>query len=95
MMAVEFTHGEIWIPDPADWLPFNASYVDPFLLTRATIRQNECLDRLANALIAFARHGEGMHINRMTGESRIDEREDLERRKRHEARMRAATAQNA
>jgi hypothetical protein len=95
IMAAEFTHAEIWIPDPCDWLPFNASYVDPFLLARATIRQNECLDRLTNALIAFARHGEGMHINRMTGESRIDEREDLERRKRHEARMRATTAQNA
>lgn len=85
MMAEEYSHAEVWIPDPADWLPFHVGYVEPFLMTRATIRRNDCLDRLTNALIAFARHGEGKHIDRLTGESRIDQREDEERRKRNAA----------
>jgi hypothetical protein len=83
MMAGEYSHAEVWIPDPADWLPFHVGYVGPFLMMHATIRRNDCLDRLTNALIAFARHGEGRHINRLTGESQIDQRDDEERRKRH------------
>lgn len=93
MMAAEYSHAEVWIPDPADWLPFHASYVEPFLMTHATIRRNECLDRLTNAVIAFARHGEGRHIDRLTGESRIDEREDEQRRKRSVA-ARSSTITN-
>ena len=85
MMAGDSLHAEVWLPDPADWLPFNAVYVEPFLLARATIRQNDRIDRLANAVIAFARHGDGRHIDRLTGESRIDQREDWERRKRERA----------
>ncbi|PWS34380.1 hypothetical protein DFH01_25525 [Falsiroseomonas bella] len=93
MMAEEYSHAEVWIPDPADWLPFHVGYVEPFLMTHATIRRNDCLDRLTNALIAFARHGEGRHIDRLTGESRIDEREDEERRKRSAA-ARSRTTSN-
>ncbi len=91
MMAEEFSHAEVWIPDLADWLPFQVSYVEPFLLARATIQRNQVLDRLTNALIAFARHGEGRHIDRLTGESRIDEREDAERRQRTAAAIRSRT----
>jgi hypothetical protein len=75
MIAEEFSHAQVWIPDPADWLPFQVG----------------SLDRLTNALIAFARHGEGRHIDRLTGESRIDEREDAERRQRTVAAIRAGT----
>jgi hypothetical protein len=88
----EDTFAEVWVPDPADWLVFNARYVEPFLLTRATLYQADRINRLGNALIAFARHGEGKHIERETGESRIDQREDWERRKRKQATFRAATA---
>ena len=91
MMAEEYSHAEVWIPDPADWLPFHVGYVEPFSMTRATIRRNDCLDRLTNALIAFARHGEGKHIDRLTGESRIDQREDEERRKRNAAALTRTT----
>lgn len=76
---------EIWVAEPTDWLPFNSAYIEPFLLTRATLYQADRTERLGNALIAFARHGEGRHIDRLTGESRIDEREDEERRKRSAA----------
>jgi len=89
MMAGDSCHAEVWIPDPVDWLPFHAAYVEPFLTARAAIRPNECIDRLANALIAWARHGEGRHIDRLTGESRIDQREDTERRQRDRDAMRS------
>jgi hypothetical protein len=82
MIAEEYSHAQVWIPDPADWLPFHVGYVEPFLMTHATICRNESLDRLTTALIAFARHGEGRHIDRLTGESRIDQREDEDRSKR-------------
>jgi hypothetical protein len=87
----EDTVAEVWVPDPADWLVFNARYVEPFLLTRATLYQADRINRLGNALIAFARHGEGKHIDRDSGESRIDHREDWERRKREQAAFRAVT----
>jgi hypothetical protein len=83
MMAGECCHAEVWIPDPADWLPFHSAHVEPFLRTRVAMRQNDRIDRLANALIAWARHGDGKHIDCLTGESRIDQREDWERRKRN------------
>jgi hypothetical protein len=89
MMAEEFSHAEVWIPDTADWLPFQAGYVEPFLMARATIQHNHVLDRLANAVIAFARHGEGRHIDRLTGLSGIDEREDAERHQYTVAAIRA------
>ncbi len=64
------------------------------MLTRATLHQADKIDRLGNALIAFARHGDGKHIDRDTGESRIDQREDWERRKREQAAERASVASN-
>jgi hypothetical protein len=91
----ESTFAEVWVPDPADWLVFNACYVEPFLLTRATLYQADRLDRLGNALIAFARHGEGKHIERETGESRIDQREDWEHRKRERREQRVVAAPHA
>jgi hypothetical protein len=74
----EESHAEVWLPDAADWLPFTTGFVEPFLQTRAAIRQIEAIDRLANAVIAYARHGDGRHIERDTGKSRIDE--DADRR---------------
>jgi hypothetical protein len=77
----EAMFAEVWVPDPADWLPFSTTYIEPFMLTRATLHQSDKIDRLTTALIAFARHGEGRHIDRLTGESRIDQREDEDRSK--------------
>jgi hypothetical protein len=86
----EYTFAEVWVPDPADWLPFNAAYIEPYLLTRATLHNAERVERLANAIIAFARHGEGRHVERETGESLIDRREDAERYRRETTARRAA-----
>ena len=92
LLEGEHTFAEVWIPDAADWLPFNAAYVEPYLLTRATLHDAERVDRLANAIIAFVRHGEGRHVERETGESIIDQREDEERYRRERAARRAASA---
>lgn len=91
LMEGEYTFAEVWVPDLADWLPFNAAYIEPYLLTRATLHTAERIDRLANAIIAFVRHGEGRHIERETGESRIDHREDAERYRRERAAQYAAS----
>ena len=88
----EGTFAEIWVAEATDWLPFNSAYIEPFLLTRATIHQADRTERLGNALIAFGRHGEGQHIDRDNGESRIDHREDWERQKREQAEQRALMA---
>ena len=88
----EIIFAEIWVPDATDWLPFNSAYIEPFLLTRATLYQADRTERLGNALIAFARHGEGKHMDRETGESHIDYREDREREKRDRAQQRALLA---
>lgn len=53
----EAMFAEVWVPDPADWLRFSTTYIEPFMLTRATLHQADKIDRLGNALIAFARHG--------------------------------------
>ena len=91
-------HAEVWIPDAADWLPFVSAHVEPFLQTRAAIRQIAALDRLANAFIAYARHGDGRHIERDTGLSRIDQETDRQvaqkrQRRVHEAMAASGTVQ--
>ncbi len=90
MIGGEQLHADVWLPDPVDWLPFNAAYGEPFLQTRAAIRQISALDRLTNALVSYMRHGQGRHIDRGTGESRIDQQEDRERHGRDRAALRAS-----
>jgi hypothetical protein len=91
----ETSFAEIWVAEAADWLPFNSAYIEPFLLTRATLHQADRTERLGNALIAYARHGDGRHVDRDTGESRIDHREDWERQKRERAEQHALIAAHA
>jgi hypothetical protein len=63
---------EVWIPDPADWIPFHIGHIAPFLRAYAEMAIAGQLDRIGNCLIAFARHGEGQHVNRACGRSQID-----------------------
>jgi hypothetical protein len=69
---------EVWIPDPADWIPFYHGYILPFLRTYAEMATADHLDRIGNCLIAVARHGEGPDVNRHCGRSRIDINHDRE-----------------
>jgi hypothetical protein len=84
---------QVWIPDPADWIPFYTGHVVPFLRAHAEMAIAGQLDRIGNCLIAFARHGEGQHVNRDCGRSQIDlnyDRDLIRRANRASARSCAA-----
>jgi hypothetical protein len=68
----------VWIPGPADWIPFYTRHIVPFLSAHAEMATAGQLDRIGNCLIAFARHGEGQHVNRDCGRSQHDVNHDRE-----------------
>lgn len=72
---------EAWIPDPADWIPFYTGHIAPFLRAHAEMATAGQLDRIGNCLIAFARYGEGPHVNRECGRSQRDLDRDREMRR--------------
>lgn len=72
---------QIVVIHPKDWLPFLSTYLAPLMGASAQYAMLEVQGKIANALIAKARHGEGSHINRETGQSQIDIKRDLERRR--------------
>ncbi|WP_375572665.1 hypothetical protein ABWH93_06395 [Seohaeicola saemankumensis] len=72
---------QIVVIQPKDWLPFLSTYLAPLMGASAQYAMLEVQGKIANALIAKARHGEGSHINRETGQSQIDLKRDLERRR--------------
>ncbi|MGI3212599.1 hypothetical protein ACROSR_15980 [Roseovarius tibetensis] len=72
---------QIVVVDPKDWLPFLATYLSPLMGASAQYAMLEMQGKIANAFIARARHGDGSHISRETGQSQIDLKRDLERRR--------------
>ena len=84
---------QVVIPNPADWLPFLSTYLAPLMASSAQFANAMMLARIGNALIARARHGDGPHMDRETGESRIDGENDWKRRRAE--RLRAAAAQHS
>lgn len=72
---------QILVIQPKDWLPFLSTYLAPLMGASAQYAMLEVQGKIANALIAKARHGEGSHINRETGQSQIDIKRDLELRR--------------
>ena len=78
---------QIVILNPADWLPFLSRYIAPLMAASNQSAMIALHGKIANAFIAWARHGESDHIDRETGQSRIDLKRDQERRRL--ARMRA------
>jgi len=72
----------VLIPDMPDWLPFLTRYLSPLLGIAAQSAQAEMQRRLANAVIAHARHGSGEHVDRWSGASSIDIRRDAELQRR-------------
>lgn len=71
----------VWIPEPTDWLPFYSAHVTPFWQAQANIEIAEQLIRVGNCLIAYARYGEGLHVNRTCGQSQRDLDRDRELRR--------------
>ena len=72
---------QVLIPNATDWLPFMTQHITPLIAAAAQGAAAEGQDRLANAFIAWARHGEGCHVGRETGHSRIDLAEEARRRR--------------
>ena len=70
----------ILVPEDAGWLPFMQMYLIPLLGAVSQMETASQLQRLTNAAISFMRHGEGNHVNRVTGLSRIDLDNDETRR---------------
>ena len=81
----------ILILDDADWLPFMQAYLVPSLAAVSQMEMASQLERLTNAAIAFMRHGEGSHVNRVTGLSGVDL--DNDKMRRQSAAFRAEMAQ--
>jgi len=78
---------QVVVANPADWLAFLATYLAPLMATSAQSSILHMQDRIANALIAWARHGKGTHVDRETGLSRIDLDNDRNRRRAEQTRL--------
>ena len=74
------------VPNPADWLPFLSRYLAPLIAVSNQSSLIALHGKIANAFIAWARHGEGSHVDRETGQSRIDLDNDRDRRRAQQAR---------
>ena len=83
---------QVFIPNPADWLPFLSHYLAPIMAVSSQSAMAATQGRIANAFISWARHGEGSHVDRETGLSRIDR--DSDRDRRIAERARAAIARD-
>ncbi len=77
---------QIVILNPVDWLPFLSRYLAPLIAVANQSSTIAVHARIANAFIAWARHGEGSHVDRDTGLSRIDLDNDRDRRRAQQAR---------
>ncbi|MFN4089847.1 MAG: hypothetical protein ACK4QW_12515 [Alphaproteobacteria bacterium] len=77
---------QIVILNPTDWLPFLSRYLAPLMAASNQSAMIALHGKIANAFIAWARHGEGSHVDRETGLSRIDLDNDRDRRRAQQAR---------
>ena len=78
---------QVVILNPTDWLPFLSKYLAPLIATSTQSAVLQMQSKIANTLIAWARHGEGSHVDRETGLSRIDLDNDRNRRRAEQVRQ--------
>lgn len=83
---------QIVILNPTDWLPFLSRYLAPLMAASNQSAMIALHGKIGNAFIAWARHGEGSHVDRETGLSRIDLDNDRDRRRAQQARAAMARA---
>ncbi len=62
----------VLVPDQRDWLGFYIAVVLPFLQGHAAVALAHRQERIGDVLIARARHGEGNHVDPITGMSEFD-----------------------
>jgi hypothetical protein len=79
---------QVLVPNPTDWLPFLTQHIAPLISAAAQAASSYHQRKLTRAIIAWARHGEGKHIERETGLSEFD----LDQDRRLAAQYRAAAA---
>jgi hypothetical protein len=72
---------QVVVLNPAEWLPFLTTHITPLIAATAQMAMADLHRMSANAFIAWARHGEGSHVDRDTGLSRIDLDNDEMRRR--------------
>jgi hypothetical protein len=83
---------QIVVPNPADWLTFLSRYLAPLIAASSQSAMIALHGKIGNAFIAWARHGEGSHVDRETGFSRIDLDNDRDRRRAAQVRQTMAKA---
>jgi hypothetical protein len=83
---------QVVVPNPADWLPFLAHHLAPLIAVSNQSAAIALHGKIGNAFVAWARHGEGRHVDRDTGLSRIDLDADRDRRRAQQARAAMARA---
>jgi len=83
---------QVVILNPIDWLPFLSRYLAPLVAASNQSAMVALHGKITNAFIAWARHGEGSHVDRETGLSRIDIDNDRDRRRAQQARAAMAQA---
>ena len=83
---------QIVILNAADWLPFLSKYLAPLITTAHHSGLLVVHGKIANTFIAWARHGEGHHVDRETGLSTIDLDHDRDRSRIKRARAEMAQA---
>ncbi len=77
----------VLVLNPIDWLSFLTAHLTPLIAATAQSAMVNMQRKVANAMIAYARHGEGSHVDRETGLSRIDIDNDRDRRRAAQARQ--------
>lgn len=84
----------VWIPEATDWMPFVSAHIAPLIAADAQATIADTLWILKNAAIAFFRHGEGDHVSRQDGLSRIDIKNDRAYYDHYIARRKKSHSQN-
>lgn len=84
----------VWIPEAIDWMPFVSAHIAPLIAADAQATIADTLWILKNAAIAFFRHGEGDHVSRQDGLSRIDISKDRMHYDHYIARRKNSQSQN-
>lgn len=89
------TYYDVWAATEADLLDLLTTRVPAWINLPTDVTAVAALDRIANTLIGYARHGGGLHVSADGGKNRIDQRAEREEEKRMLAAFRVKPAPGA